>query len=153
MNAVKNYLIGERWLVLDLLDWAEKFEKMCIEEQHLLGNQGFMQDIGFNAIQARPKFDNAPRLNGFVVWRSVVCPMAPKRVARRADLHTALHIPPPAKKLSKLMEAIESWEKLRDRYYEMGGQTVQGDEQCAILLKMHASRHSSQHGPGTEGVY
>ena len=34
------------------------------------------------------------------------------------------------------MESIESWEKLRDRYFDMGGQTVQGDEQCVILLKM-----------------
>ena len=53
MNAVKNYLIGERWEMLDLLDWAEKCEKMPIEEHHLMGTQSFMmQDIGFNAIQA-----------------------------------------------------------------------------------------------------
>ena len=34
------------------------------------------------------------------------------------------------------MDSIGSWEKPRDRYYEMGGQTVQSDEQCVILLKM-----------------
>ena len=62
--------------------------------------------------------------------------MAPKSVARRVDLHTDLHNPSKAKKLSDLMETIEAWEKLRDRYYEMGGQVVQGDEQCVILLKM-----------------
>ena len=52
MKAFKNYLIVDRWEMLDLLDWAEKFEKMPIEEHHLLGTQGFTQDIGFNAIQA-----------------------------------------------------------------------------------------------------
>ena len=109
-----------------------------------------MQDIGLNAIQAsqelwsslslnlvgtaRPKFGKPPRLNGFDVWRRVVCPMAPMTAARRVDLHTVLHKPQAAKKLSELMEAIESWEKLRDRCYEMGGQTVQGDDQCVILL-------------------
>ena len=34
------------------------------------------------------------------------------------------------------MDANEPWEKLRDRHYEMGGQTVQSDGQCVILLKM-----------------
>ena len=62
--------------------------------------------------------------------------MAPKCAARRVDLHTSLHMSLAAKKLSELMEAIESREKLRDRYYEMGGQTVQGDEHCVIMLKM-----------------
>ena len=28
MNAAKNYLIGEWWEMLDLLDWVEKFGKM-----------------------------------------------------------------------------------------------------------------------------
>ena len=34
------------------------------------------------------------------------------------------------------LRPVEAWEKLRDRYYEMGGQKVQSDEQCVILLKM-----------------
>ena len=147
MNAVKNYLIGERWEVQDLLDWAEKFSTMPIEEHHITGTQSYMmQGIGLNVIQAsqelwaflnaRPKVDKAPRLNGVVVWCRVVCPMAPKLVARRVDLLTDLHNPPRAKKLSELTDAIESWEKLRDRHYQMGGQTVKGDEQCVISLKM-----------------
>jgi hypothetical protein len=111
-----------------------------------------MQDAGFDMIQAsqglwaflnlnlvgsaRAKFDKAPRLNGFDVWRRVVYPMAPKSVAHRVDLHADLHNPARAKKLSDLIEIVEAWEKLRDRYYEMGGQEVQSDEQCVILLKM-----------------
>ena len=62
--------------------------------------------------------------------------MAPKSVARRVDLHTEVHNPPRAKKLSAFMEAIEAREKLRGLYYEMGGQEVQSDKQCVILLKM-----------------
>jgi hypothetical protein len=46
--------------------------------------------------------------------------MAPKSVAKRVDLHTDLHSPKAARKLSELMDTLESWEKLRDRYYEMG---------------------------------
>ena len=126
MNAFKNYLIGERWGMLDFLNWAEKFGKMCIEEHHVRGTQKFTQDDGFNTLQAsqelwaflnlnlvgtaRPKFDKAPRLNGFDVWRRVGCPMAPKSVARRAGLHTDLLNPPRAKKLSELMDAIEAGE-------------------------------------------
>ena len=137
----------------DLPDWAERCENMPIaDHHHLTGTQSFMQDNGFDTVQAsrelwpfldlilvgtaRPKFDKAPPLNGLDVWRRVVCPLAPKSVARRVDLHTDLPNPKPARKLSELMDAIESWEKLRDRYYEMGWQTVQSDEQSVILLKM-----------------
>jgi hypothetical protein len=111
-----------------------------------------MQDTGFDTIQAsqelwaflnlnlvglaRAKFDKAPRLNSFDVWRRVVCPMALKSVACRVDFHTDLHNPARAKRLADLIETVEAWEKLRDRYYEMGGQEVQSDEQCVILLKM-----------------
>ena len=31
-TTVKNYLIGERWEIRDLLDWAERFDKITIEE-------------------------------------------------------------------------------------------------------------------------
>ncbi len=131
MATVKNYLIGERWEMVDLLDWAERFEKTSIEEHHLksVGNSDLMQDAGLDTIQAsqelwaflnlnlvgsaRAKFDKAPRLNGFDVWRRVVCPMAPKSVARRVDLHTDLHNPARAKKLSDLIETVEAWERLR----------------------------------------
>ncbi len=47
-----NYLIGERWEMRDLLDWAVRFEKMPIEEHHLLGTQSFMQDSGLDTLQA-----------------------------------------------------------------------------------------------------
>ena len=47
--------------------------------------------------------------------------MAPKSVAKRVDLHTDLHNPKAARKFSELMDTIESWEKLLDRLYEMGG--------------------------------
>ena len=136
----------------DLPDWAVRFDKMPIDEHHRLGTQSFMQGSGLDTLQAsrelwallnfnlvgtaRAKFDKAPPLNGFDVWRRVVSPMAPKSVARRVDLHTELHNPKAARKVSELMDTIESREKLRDRYYEMGGQTVQSDEQCVILLKM-----------------
>ena len=96
--TVTNYLIGERWEMRDLLDWAVRFEKMPIEEHYLLGTQHLMQDSGFDTLQAsrelwaflnlnsvgtaRAKFDKAPPLNGFDVWRKVVSPMAPKSVAK-----------------------------------------------------------------------
>ena len=79
-----------------------------------------MQDTGFDTIQAsqelwaflnlnlvgsaRAKFDKAPRLNSFDVCRRVVCPMAPKSVARRVDLHTDLHNPARAKRLADLID-------------------------------------------------
>ena len=77
---------------------------------------------------ARPNFDRPPRLNSFDVWHRVVCPMTPKGVPCRVDLHTGPHNPPRAKKLRDLVETIEAWEKLRGRYYEIGGQEVQSDE-------------------------
>ena len=48
---MKNYLIGERLEMRDLLDWAERLEKTPIEEHHLLGTQSFMQDNGFDTLQ------------------------------------------------------------------------------------------------------
>jgi hypothetical protein len=54
MTTVKNYPIGERWEMLDFLDWAERFEKTSIEEHHLrsVGNSHLMQDAGFATLQA-----------------------------------------------------------------------------------------------------
>ena len=54
MATVKNYLIGERWEMVDLLDWAERFEKTPIEEHHLkaVASSDLMQDSGFDTIQA-----------------------------------------------------------------------------------------------------
>ena len=76
MATVKNDLIGERWEMRDLLGWAVRFDKMPIEEHHLLGTQDLMQDSGFDTLQAsrelwaflnlnlvgtaRAKFDKAP---------------------------------------------------------------------------------------------
>ena len=131
-TTVIHYLIGERWEMLDLLDWAVMFDKMPIEEHHLLGTQSFIQDSGLDTLQAsrelwvfpnlnlvgtaRVEFDKAPPpLSGFDVWRRVVSPLAPKIAARRVDLHTDLHNPKAARKLSELRDSIESWEKVRDR--------------------------------------
>ena len=50
--TVTNDLIGERWEMRDLLDWAVRFEKMPIQEHHLLGTQSFMQDNGLDTLQA-----------------------------------------------------------------------------------------------------
>ena len=36
--------------MLDLLDLAERFEKMPIEEHHLKGTQHLMQDAGFDML-------------------------------------------------------------------------------------------------------
>ena len=47
-----NYLIGGRWEMRDMLDWAVRFEKKPIEEQHFLGTQSFMQDNGLDTLQA-----------------------------------------------------------------------------------------------------
>ena len=54
MNTVKKYLIGERWELLDLLDWAERFEKTSIGDHHLrsLGNGHLMQDAWLDTLQA-----------------------------------------------------------------------------------------------------
>ena len=38
----------QQWEMRDLVDWAERFEQMPIEEYHLLGTQSFMQDNGRN---------------------------------------------------------------------------------------------------------
>ena len=101
---------------------------------------------------ARPKFDKAPPLNGFDVWRRVVCLLAPKSVARRVELHTDLHNPKPARKLSELMDAIESWEKLRDRYYEMGGADCAERRAVRHPAENASTRHSRHHGHGLESV-
>ena len=163
-----NYLIGERWEMRDLLDWAVRFNKMRIEEHHLLGTQHLMQDSGFDTLQAsrelwaflnlnlvgtaHAKFDKAPPLNGFDVWRRVVSPMAPKSVARRVDLHTELHNPKAARTLSELMDTIESWENLRDRYYEMGGAASAERRAMCYPAQNVSSRHSRHHGHGLGGV-
>ena len=34
------------------------------------------------------------------------------------------------------MDAIETWDKLREKYQEMGGQEVVPNEQCVIILRM-----------------
>jgi hypothetical protein len=62
--------------------------------------------------------------------------MAPRTVSRRVDMHGDVHNPPKAKRLGELVDAIESWDKLHEKYQEMGGQEVVPDEQCVIILRM-----------------
>ena len=63
-------------------------------------------------------------------------PMAPRTVSRRVDMHGDVHNPPKAKRLGELVDAIETWDKLHEKYQEMGGQEVVPDEQCVIILRM-----------------
>ena len=63
-------------------------------------------------------------------------PMAPRTVSRRVDMHGDVHNPPKAKRLGELVDAIETCDKLHEKYQEMGGQEVVPDEQCVIILRM-----------------
>ena len=63
-------------------------------------------------------------------------PMAPRTVSRRVDMHGDIRNPPKAKRLGDLVDAIEAWDKLHEKYQEMGGMEVARDEQCVIILRM-----------------
>ena len=63
-------------------------------------------------------------------------PIAPKTVAKRIEMHGSIHMPGKADKLNKLVDFIDAWEKLKEKYYEMGGQQIQTEDQCTIILKM-----------------
>ena len=38
--------------------------------------------------------------------------------------------------MGDLVDAIEAWDKLHEKYQEMGGTEVVPDEQCVIILRM-----------------
>ena len=85
---------------------------------------------------ARTKFDQAKELHGLDVWRRIVVPIEPKTTARRVAMHTDIHGPARAKKISETIDHIGLWEKELERYYEMGGQVIPEEEKVVILLKM-----------------
>ena len=70
------------------------------------------------------------------MWRRIVVPIEPKTTARRVAMHTDIHGPARAKKLSETIDHIGLWEKELERYYEMGGQVIPEEEKVVILLKM-----------------
>ena len=78
-------------------------------------------------------------------------PMAPKTISRRIDMHGDVHNPAAAKKLGDVMDTIDDWEKLHEKYQEMGGLPIPPAEQC----HHHApapSRHTIYLGDATRGV-
>ena len=92
-----------------LLLWAESRQKQIItfmDIQNLGIVNTYMEDIGFSPMRAssevwaflnlndtdhgRNKFDAAMELNRLDVWRHVVVPLAPKTVARRVEMYSAM---------------------------------------------------------------
>ena len=65
-------------------------------------------------------------------------PLAPRTVFHRVlvDMHGDVHNLPKAKRLGEPADKIEAWDKLHEKYQEMGGMEVAPDEQCAIILRM-----------------
>ena len=129
-----------------------------IPEHELAKLQDKMTDVCFDPVQAdhelwaflnmnippscskaRNFFDKAKELQGFDVWRRIMVPMAPRTVSRRVDMHGDVHNPPKAKRLGELVDHIEAWDRLHERYQEMGGMEVSSDEQCLIILRMLSS--------------
>ena len=156
-DTVRNYLIGERWEMKALLDWAEAWQKQEIPEAEIRNLHGHsaMSDVGFDPVQAnhelwaflnlnlpasatkvRNLFKKAKELQGFDVWRRIVVPMAPKTISRRIDMHGDVHNPAAAKKLGDVMDVIDDWERLHEKYQEMGGMPIPPAEQCVIIMRM-----------------
>ena len=137
-KTIRNYMIGKRDEMKNMLNWAESFQKQVISFQNVadLRSGGQMTDTGFDPVRAsaelwaflnlnltgsaKNKFDKAEELNGLDVWRRVVVPIAPPTVVKRIEMHGVIHQPGKAKKLSELVDFIEAWEKLLEKYYEMG---------------------------------
>lgn len=155
-KLIRNYLMGRRWEMKDLLSWAEAFQRETITQASIegYGLGEHMQDTSFSVTQAssqlwtflnlnvglvgeaRTKFEQAKELNGLDVWRRIVAPLEPKTVARRVAMHTDIHAPAKAKKLSETADHITAWEKELEKYYQMDGQQIVMEEKCVILLKM-----------------
>ena len=56
-KTIRNYLIGERWEMKAMLEWAEDFQKMEIPEAEIANlrnhsGHGAMSDVGFDPVQA-----------------------------------------------------------------------------------------------------
>ena len=62
--------------------------------------------------------------------------MPPSTVSRHVDMQGDVHNPPKAKWLGDPVDAIEAWDKLHEKYKEMGCTEVVPDEQCVIILRM-----------------
>ena len=93
-------------------------------------------NLNLQETKARNLFDKSKELQGFDVWRRLIVPTAPRTVSRRVDMHGDVHNPPKAKRLGELMDAISDWEKLQEKYQELGGQPIPPAEQCVIVLRM-----------------
>ena len=63
-------------------------------------------------------------------------PIPPRTVSRLVDMHGDVHNPPKTKRLGDLVDATEAWDKLHEKYQEMGGMEVAPDEQCVFILRM-----------------
>ena len=155
VNTLRNYLIGRCWKMRQLLLWAESFQKRTItflDMQTLAHEQSYMEDIGFDPMRVsselwsflnlnvtghvRNKVDAAQELNGLNVWRCIVVPLAPKAVARRAEMYTSIHSPGKCKHIGEMTDHLEAWEWKIDECVVMGGQRLNDQEMCIITLNM-----------------
>ena len=53
--------------------------------------------------EAQTIFNNVPSLNGFEAWRRIVVPLGSRTQARKNELHSKIHSPVRAKKLSEVL--------------------------------------------------
>ena len=107
-----------------LLLWVESFQKQSItfmDIQNLGMAITYMEDIGFSPTRAsselwaflnlnvtgheRNKFDAAKELKGLDVWRRIVVPLAPKTVARRVEMYSAIHSPAKCKHIGEMFRS------------------------------------------------
>ena len=70
--------------------------------------------------KGRTKFNAAQELHGLDVWRRIVVPLAPKTVARRVEMYSAIHSPGKCKHLGDMADQLEAWERNIDDFIIMG---------------------------------
>ena len=149
----RNYLIGCSWEMRQLLLWAKSFQKQVItfmDIQNLRIANKYVEDNSFRPMHAsselwaflnltvtghgRNKLDAAKELNGLDVWRRIVAPLAPKTVARRVEMYSAIHSPAKYKHIGEITDHLEAWERKIDDFILMGGQRLNDHEVCIIAL-------------------
>ena len=120
-----------------ILEWAEAQQDNAITERSLIefvtGRHGSayqpMMDadairlskelwsfLNLNIVgKARNTFDNGPILEGFEAWRRIVVPIAPRTMGKKHELHSKVHSPGKAARLSDLENHLENFLKSRNQ--------------------------------------
>ena len=81
-------------------------------------------------------FNNVPQGNGFEAWRRLVVPIVPRSDARLHDMQGDINVPSKSKRLTDVMEDIDTWEGLLLEYHKCGGDPMSDKTKIIVCLKM-----------------